>query len=184
MNLDDWRKIQAARAGEDVVPLTLPSGLDIMARRPGPLQLAMWSRLPLMLVSTDGGADAMSGEDALETAKFMRELLEFCWVSPVLHKEIQPSEIPDEDLQFLFQWAMRIKEAAAVRPFPGQRAAGGSVGDGGRVFVPAVGAAGDRGSGAGAGRGPRGSGAGQGDAQGGAAGGAGGADLSVTEGRG
>jgi hypothetical protein len=155
MKLQEWREKQAA-----AVTLTLPSGLEILARRPGPLQVAMWDRLPLLLTTFEGHAEGLSKEQLAEAAAFTRELFEYCWVAPKLQEEISPREIPNEDFGFVMAWALRMKEAAALRPFRGERADAGGDGDSQAVFREAIGADGDRRSSAGAGVRPGGDGTG------------------------
>jgi hypothetical protein len=153
MTAQEWKAKSAAAA--EVVDLTLPSGMVIEARRPGPMQLAAWDRLPLLLTDGAGGA-GLSNAEILETAAFMRELLIYCCVAPRVsmtpgEEEIAPRDIAEADWLYIVRWAMRTEEAAAVRRFRGLGAndRGGDRGE--AVFVQAVGADGDRGSGAGAG---------------------------------
>ena len=165
MNANEWRA--KGRAAEEVVDLPLPSGMEIRARRPDPLQFALWDRLPLMLAVLEGAKDAATAaeEDLVGLADFMREVLVYCCVEPRISEmaapnsqdEIKPREIHGKDLLFILAWAMRTKEAVAVRPFRTGRDVRGAGGDGENVLVQTVGAAGDRGSGPGAGGGPGGS---------------------------
>lgn len=146
MTLQEWRERRAAASAEEAVKLTLPSGLEIKARRPSPLQYAMWERLPLELARMAGEPDAaaaMSDEDAVELARRTRELIEWCWVAPRLGSEIQPREIPDEDLNFVLGWAMRLREVDALRSFRGQRENGDRGNSGEGVRAAAVGSARD-----------------------------------------
>jgi hypothetical protein len=151
----EWR--ERARALAEAVPLTLPSGLTIRARRPGPLQYAAWDRLPLMLAeASEQGPESVTVERAQEIAKDLRELLVYCCLEPRVSEtpgpeEIHPREMPEQDWMFIVSWAMRLREAAELRSFRGQRADGGADGDGEAVFVQTVEPAGDRGPGAGAG---------------------------------
>lgn len=158
MNAKEWR--EKARVGVD---LTLPSGMVIRARRPSPVWLMEWERLPLLFASA-GGAQGVTAENAEELARFMRALLVHCCVSPRINPEaapdaedeIRPSELPGADWTYIVRWAMRLKEAAAVRPFRGERKDDGGSGDGETVFAETVGAAGNQGPGAGAGDRPGG----------------------------
>jgi hypothetical protein len=145
----EWKQKAAAQAAADVVDLELPSGMTIRARRPGPVQLAMWGRLPLaMAVATikdgGGGVGEASPEELVEGIKFMRELLVYCCVEPRISDdpkgddEIHPREIPEADWRFIIRWAMGSEEAAKLRPFRGERAgdrAGGVGEDVGRAAI-------------------------------------------------
>jgi hypothetical protein len=120
------------------------------------MQYAAWDRLPLLLAAVDD-AGAISNDQAMEIARFLRELLVYCCLSPRIveapagEDEIAPREIPDADWRHIVTWAMRVEEAAAVRPFRPERADVGGGGDGKVLRMPAVGVDGDRGPGAGAG---------------------------------
>jgi hypothetical protein len=148
----------------------------ILARRPDPLQFAQWNRLPLMLAVFTGEKDASAAEeqDLAEIAGFMRELLVYCCLEPRVSEtaapdsvdEIHPKEIDGKDLMHILAWAMRLKEAASLRPFRRERTNDGAGGDSEDVRVPAVGTAGDRGPDAGAGGGPGGGAAGVGSGEG------------------
>jgi len=160
MTAQEWREKARAAAEAAAVELELPSGMVILARRPGPLQFAQWDRLPLVLAMVEGGG-RMGADEAAEITVFMRELLVYCCLEPRVSvtpgaDEIHPREIPEPDWQFLVGWAMRLKEAESIRPF--RRGRNDVAGDGGgeAVRVPAVGAAGDRGPGPGAGGRPGG----------------------------
>jgi hypothetical protein len=163
----EWKEKARAKAAE----LTLPSGMVIRARRPDPLQYAMWNRLPMLLARAAEGAAAVTSEEAVEISKALRELLLYCCVQPAISEtpgpdEIHPQDIPDEDTHFLIQWAMRVREAAALRPFRRRAADGGAGGDGEAVFAETERAPGDRGPDAGAGVRPGGGGAVDGAAEG------------------
>jgi hypothetical protein len=161
VNASEWRKKAREAAARESVELTLPSGMVIRARRPDPVQMAAWGRLPLNLAHmAQGGqlhADDVSEEAAIDMIKMWRDLLIYCCVSPRISMEpkgddeIAPSEIPDADWKFFMGWAMRAEEAERLRPFRDRPADGVAVRDGEDVGRAAVGAAGDRGPGAGAG---------------------------------
>jgi hypothetical protein len=167
MTAKDWKAKSEVAA--DVVELPLPSGMVISARRPGPMQLAAWDRLPLLLMDGDGGG--LSNVEVLETAAFMRELLIYCCVAPRVsmtpsENEIAPRDIAEADWLYIVRWAMRMEEAAAVRRFRGQRADGGGDRGSEAVFVQTVGVDGDCGSSDGTGVRPGGDTAGDGDGEG------------------
>jgi hypothetical protein len=109
----------------------------IRARRPEPMQFAAWQKLPLMLISA--AKTEPTDEEAVEIAGYLRELLEYCCVTPrIVEKpqgedEIAAREIGDADWMHIVFWAMRTKEAAAVRPFRPERADDGG-GENGKVF--------------------------------------------------
>jgi hypothetical protein len=166
MNAKDWRLRAAEEAAATAVDLTLPSGMTIRARRPDPLQMAMWRRLPLSLAATAAGetGSAMSPEELMESVEASRQMLLYCCVSPrislepVGDDEIHPRDIPLGDAVFILRWAMRSEEAEKLRPFRIVEGAGDGGGDGQTVRAAAERAAGDSGSAAGAGAGPGGGG--------------------------
>jgi hypothetical protein len=150
MNVREWRAAQAKRAAAtEGEPLTLPSGLSVMARRPDPQQLMIWGYLPLGLASDGLRAETPSAEERLATLSLMRELLLYCLISPRVSlnpmgdDEISPREIDDEDLRFIVGWAMRSEEVEKLRPFRRQRTNADSGDDGEGAGSAAVGAAGD-----------------------------------------
>ena len=151
MTSTEWRAKGRAAAPEEVVDLPLPSGMTIRARRPGPMQFAAWQRLPLMLTAATAPGATPSDKDAMEIARLLRELLEYCCVSPRIveepkgENEIAAREVPEEDWQHIVGWGMRTKEAAAVRPFRPGAADGGSGEHGVVVQMPAERTDGDRG---------------------------------------
>ena len=150
-----WRAAARAGAIKGAVELALPSGTKILARRPDPVQLAMWARLPFSLTAAAApeaaGPAEMTGEDVMALAQTMRDVLLWCCVEPRVtleprgEDEMHPRDIPDEDLHFLFRWALRGEEAARLEGFRGRRADEGGGGDGADVRTAAVGAAGNRG---------------------------------------
>jgi hypothetical protein len=102
--------------GEALVPLQLPSGARILARRPAPAMLGAWG---LLLNTQDEAARMFLKGRALqdaETSNFMqaaRKLLVFCYAEPKISLEpgageIHPREIPLEDLRFILRWALRM----------------------------------------------------------------------------
>jgi hypothetical protein len=167
----DWKRKAAEKAAE---PLTLPSGMVIRARRPGPLQMMEWNRLPNLPASAGEDGSGLSTEQVVETAAFLRKMLVYCCVAPRISEtaaedaedEIRPGDLPGEDFMFIMRWALRMKEADAVRPFRGEPKDGGGGGDGEAVRTETVDAAGDCGPGAGAGDRPGGGGAAGGAAAG------------------
>ena len=164
---DEWRNKADTAAETLVMPLPLPSGMTISARRPGPLRFAQWGRLPMMIGRLATGA-TISNEEIVELMTFLRELLVWCVVDPPIAvdggaESMQPSDVPDMDLYFIANWAMRVGEAQEMRPFRGGRTDVG--GDGGRedVGMPTIEPTGNRGPGTGADGGPGGDAAGDGD---------------------
>lgn len=163
MTAAEWRRRSQERTKAAAQPLSLPSGMVVLARRPGAAFLASMGRLPLTLAGSLTGREQGEGEDAagaavMEGAAFLRELLAYVVVSPRISLEggedtIHPREIPDEDLTFLIRWAQRREEAESLETFRGGAEHGSAGGHGADVAVPAERAAGDHGSGAGAGSG-------------------------------
>jgi hypothetical protein len=147
------------------VDLTLPSGMTIKARRPDPLQMAMWRRLPLSLAAASAEPGRrLSAEELMENVEAARQMLLYCCISPRISldpqgdDEIHPRDIPLADSTFLLRWATRQKEADDLRPFCRESASddpGDSIAD---VRAEAERPAGDCGPGAGAGPGPGGGG--------------------------
>lgn len=143
------------------VELTLPSGMVIKARRPGPMQIAAWDKLPML--PTGGGAGGASAADMAAIATFMRELLVYCCLEPGVSvtpgpEEIHPREIAEEDWTYILRWAMRLEEAESLATFRGGAADAGGGADGERVLLQTVGTDGDTGRGDGAGVRPGGDG--------------------------
>jgi hypothetical protein len=138
----EWKEKAAQAARQGAVELDLPSGMKILARRPGPGDLAVWGGLPLSLASAaDKKTDpaSMSDQDVLDTAGFMRDLLVYCVIEPRISlspgpEEIHPRDIPSEDWQFIVQWAMRAEEARGLESFRGRRSDAGDSGDGQSVL--------------------------------------------------
>lgn len=139
----EWRAKAREAAKEEAVDLKLPSGMVIRARRPNPLQLAAWDRLPLTLAAVATGEQApgqITADQVSETAGFLRDLLVYCCVeprvslNPVGEDEIHPREIPQEDWTFIMNWAMRVGEARTLEGFRPQRADAGGSGDGETVL--------------------------------------------------
>ena len=152
----DWKGAGQRLAEAAAVDLELPSGVVIRARRPDPLQLAMWGNLPLALAPPD--AAAAGGEGAfLSTAQFARDMLSYCCVSPRISldpkdmREIHPRDIPMEDTMFILRWAARGEEQELLRSFRAKRQRDSAGGDGGDVGDAAERTPGDPGSGDGAG---------------------------------
>lgn len=137
---EEWR----AKAA---VKLMLPSGMEVRARRPGPLQLAEWGRLPMQLAAAASGESGNAPGDLGEMAEHIRRIVGWCLVEPRVPEEIQAEEIPGEDLGFLWRWALRVEEGARLEGFRGERGDGDAGGDSGEVRAAAVGAGGDLGPG-------------------------------------
>lgn len=156
MNLAEaWRAKAREAAEEEARPLLLPSGITVMARRPGPALLASYGRLPLGLATIANGQEAgTGGGEAVEWAVFMYDVLTSCVVSPQISREpgpdrIHPKNLPDVDVSFIFGWAMRGEEAARLATFRAKRSDAAAGKDGAGVSPAAEHAAGDRRSDAG-----------------------------------
>lgn len=140
----EWRA--KAQAAAEVVELTLPSGMTIMARRPDPAQLAVWGVLPGSLVGAVGDAGTRGRGDAESTDSRMdaiRDLFVWCCVSPRISlnpegdDEIHPREVPQADWLHIVRWALRSEEAAALESFRPERGHAGGVRDSEGVFTKA-----------------------------------------------
>jgi hypothetical protein len=139
-NATDWKNFVADKAAAKAVEVKLPSGMTIKARRPGPMQLALWGRLPFSLTAVvaggNGEASRTAQETAAEVSKFLRNLLLHCCVYPRIsldphgEGEILPTDIDDEDLSFIVQWAMRTEESSDLESFRGKRTDVGGRGNG------------------------------------------------------
>jgi hypothetical protein len=133
----EWKTRARETARSEAVELVLPSGMEILARRPDPLQLAAWGRLPLGLVgaAVPTAAGEITTAEVAETAAFMRDLLTYCCVDPAVSVEpgedtMHPSEIPQQDWTFILRWALRAEEVRALDGFRQERANHGAAGGG------------------------------------------------------
>jgi len=166
----EWREKADAAAETFIMSLPLPSGMVVRARRPGPLRLAKWNRLPIMIEAV-GAKQSLSDADVVELMEYLRELLIWCVVDPPIAVDggpeaVHPRDIPERDMWAIANWAMRMQEAEDLRPFRRERTTDG-VGEGGRdILVPSVATAGDCGPGGGADAGPGGDAAGDGSGTG------------------
>lgn len=143
----EWKARGEQRARAEAVSLGLPSGMTILARRPDPVQLAVWGRLPLQLAAASVRQKVepeLTVEDGIELMTFHRDLLTYCCVEPHIsltpsgEGEIHPKDIPEEDWKYILRWAMRFEEARQLEPFRGQRAGSGVGGDGEVMGSPAI----------------------------------------------
>lgn len=124
----EWRRRaqEAARIG--AIELELPSGIKILARRPNAMQLAAWNRLPFSLAgAASGSAPAITPDQAVDLAEFLRDLLLYCCIeprvslNPTSEEEIHPKEIPEQDWTFIVSWALRTEEARKLECFREER---------------------------------------------------------------
>jgi hypothetical protein len=124
-----WRKVAKRASGRAM--LTLPSGMIIKVQRPNVGAWIRSGRVPqtvvqAMLGAVKSGGDAKSPADAMkfmktlgqeqlfDVMKFMRDLVVETVLEPRIvenappdsEDEISPGEIPDEDFDFIAQWAM------------------------------------------------------------------------------
>ena len=147
MELKEWRAKQRVEAVAAAVELTLPSGLTILARRPDPMQMLSWGRLPLGLAAAAApeGGGGIGNDELLAGIEFSRQLLQYCFVKPQISldpkgdSEIHPREIPLEDSMWVMRWARRTEETEKVRSFRGIRPGDRTSSDGGDVRTEAVG---------------------------------------------
>ena len=166
MKASEWKQRATVVAAEEAVNLALPSGMVIRARRPDPMQVAMWGRLPLGLVGAAGGEglELPAYEEVVAAIELSRDVLTYCCVSPRIsmtargEDEIHPRDVPMEDVMFILRWARRGEETEKLRPFRGGAIFTGTGGDGEGVRTAAFDVAGDRGRDGGAGSGPGGGG--------------------------
>lgn len=151
---NEWRERAAEQARAEAVELDLPSGAKVLARRPSPMQLAVWGRLPLHLVESPNDGQVtpeISASEAADVAKLMRDLLVYCLVDPRVSEEpgddvIHPREIPQEDWAYIMSWAMRTEVLDSLRPFRTRRTDGGRGGDGETIRTASIDIAGHRGA--------------------------------------
>ena len=152
----EWK--EKAREASERFDLTLPSGMVVTARRPGPLQLAFFRRIPLALAQQVVSGEtvdpqSITAEEIVENVAFMRDLLTYCLLDPRISldpqgdDEIHPRDIPEKDWKYILGWAMRSEEAEKLRPFRVGRGGDGARGDGQIVELPTLGAAEDSGPG-------------------------------------
>jgi hypothetical protein len=142
---EEWAgkaRLEALAGAEE---LRLPSGQTILARRPNPVQLAAWNRMPLALAAaTDEAPLSEQTGLAAEMAALFRDVLIFCCVDPQISLTetgpgfIHPAKIPEEDWTFIVRWAMRATEVEELLPFRPGPAHGDTGGDGDAVPRAAV----------------------------------------------
>jgi hypothetical protein len=95
-------------------PLTLPSGLTVMAQRPGP---EWWmrnvGRLPSSIASrfvSGNSTDPVSSGDLVEMARWTALMISEVVVSPVIRlnpgpSELEPHLISNDDLDYIMRFA-------------------------------------------------------------------------------
>lgn len=130
----DFKKRRQSQ--QQVVELTLPSGLSISAKRPHPTWFLYHSSLPRTVIQSEPSSGFQSVEDVQNLSQWIRALLEEVMVSPKIRlnpteDEISPSDIDDADLQHIIQWAMgEVKEvdgqSASLAEFPEKSATVGT----------------------------------------------------------
>ena len=137
-----WREAAARSAAAAAVPLVLPSGASVLARRPDIHLWLLHGRLPSAIAGALAAAReakspaALSDEQIAELGRFYFDVIAAAVVEPrIVAREPQAGEIgyaelPPEDVQFLFLWATRQEEAAAAASFRerGEHAAAGDHG--------------------------------------------------------
>jgi len=139
----EWKERAREAARAEAVELELPSGVKILARRPDPIQLAAWGKLPMLLAAAAMGsqnATPPSMEEAAEIAGLYRDVLVYCCVDPRVsldpqgEDEIHPRDMCETDWRFVCHWGLRVVEARALEGFRRQRADAGDCGDGKAVL--------------------------------------------------
>jgi hypothetical protein len=167
MTASEWQAAGLVVAAAEAVELPLPSGMVIRARRPDPVQVAMWGQLPLRLASAvggEGGGALPGNEEVLAAIALSRDVLVYCCVSPRISMtpvgdgEIHPRDVPMADAMFILKWARREEETEKLRCFRGESTDAGLGSDGEDVRGAAFGDVGDLGSDGGLGSGPGGGG--------------------------
>lgn len=146
-----WRQraAQMAANSADAEDLKLPSGMVIRAVRPDVRMWILHGRMPASLVAAVRAAkDAPAAPDPTDEeieafGRFYYDLIVATVVRPRIvaatpgDGEIGYTEIPPEDLDFIWKWATRHEEVAGVAGFRGvERDAG--AGDHGKDVRPAA----------------------------------------------
>jgi hypothetical protein len=111
---DSWRAAIRTARRKKAQPLTLPSGVTVLAVLPDPLHWILNGRLPQRLLTAALGQSIpesdMTREDLLELSRFAVELVTTCVVEPEIGDgpgRMPLTEIPIEDRTFIFEWATR-----------------------------------------------------------------------------
>ena len=167
--VEQWRTFGQKAAMSEAQELELPSGMVILARRPGPAFIANYARLPLTLtskLSDERPLGSDTGEQSNQQAnfaEFLRELLVYSVLDPGISlapgpDQIHPRDIPNEDFEFIIGWALRRHEAESLGTFRSQQHDGPTGNDSTDLRTAAVESAGHPGSDAGAGFRPGGDG--------------------------
>lgn len=119
-----WRDASKADREARAQRLQLPSGANILAVKPEPLDWLISGRIPQTLLSAvleDGNAGSeraekeVSREEVLDLASFATRLVKATVVSPPIGEgpeEIPLEEIPIKDRAFIFEWACRALSQA------------------------------------------------------------------------
>lgn len=132
--------------------VTLPSGATFKLRRPGAKRLIEWNVLPTALLARGGGRidpATLEDQDMVAMAKVLCDCLTYCCVEPRIvpadegarapsDDELSPDEVSMEDTLFIFHYAMRGPEAAALEPFRQRRVDAAAGGDGEGIQPAAV----------------------------------------------
>jgi hypothetical protein len=111
----DFRKIHEQQTAQDAEPLTLPSGLRVLAHRPSPdWWIRHLGRLPqgLAVRASSQAADAPTPttDEIIEFSQYTIAIISEVIVSPKVRNkpgpnDIDPHWITDKDFQFLLQYA-------------------------------------------------------------------------------
>ena len=113
--VEDFKKKFQERQNGEAEPVTLPSGLSVMARRPKPdWWLRHMGQLPTsMAAQLSGTAEVISQlsiQELVEYSRWAVQLVQEIVLSPVIRinpgpDEVDPDWISDEDLRFLIKYA-------------------------------------------------------------------------------
>jgi hypothetical protein len=119
-----WRAVSRADREARAQRLQLPSGANILAVKPEPLDWIISGRIPQTLLSAvleeehsgSGRAEKeVSREEILDLASFATRLVKATVVSPPIGdgpEEIRLEDIPIKDRAYIFEWACRALSQA------------------------------------------------------------------------
>lgn len=115
-SVKDFKKKRQAKRESSAEPVTLPSGLTVLASRPGPLWFAAHGGLPGGLAAKlSAGPEArepFTADDAKALSERMITILSEIVVEPKLSlnpkddNELSPDDIDDKDLDYLLKWGV------------------------------------------------------------------------------
>lgn len=110
----DFEQLAKNRTKENSEPLTLPSGLTVIARRPSPnWWLRNFGRLPETIAARASGQDQnlrLTVDELVKYSQFEVQLVSEVVLNPVIRLnpgpgEVDPNLITDDDLLFIVRYA-------------------------------------------------------------------------------